>query len=373
MSSSRNSRGVVLIPFIAALMLVALWLIPRSGSGSNSLVVYCAHDSVYADEILKEFERQTGIHVQVRYDTEATKSLGLINLILQERWEPRCDVFWNNEMLGTVDLQSLGLLEPYQGSAWQRLPEKYRDPDGHWIGFGARLRVVIFNTEQVAADAGMLQEFLSLDTSKAAIAKPLFGTTLTHYTVLWDKWGPDRLRAWHHELKLRGVREVNGNGPVKDLVAGGTCYAGLTDTDDVFVAIDDKRPVDMLPVRVESRKTPEGTISPLDIILPEMSPVGFTEGEQGETICIPNTAAIIRGTHRLEAAQKLVDFLGSASTEILLSRSKARQIPLGPVDETQLSGEVLKLKRWAEDGVDLRPLLSARRDCLKWLKSEYLK
>ena len=94
-------------------------------------------------EIIREFERQTGIHVDVRYDTEATKSLGLINLIVQERQHPRCDVFWNNEMLGTIELQEQGLLEAHQGSAWQRLPDKYRDPNGYWVGFGARMRVVI--------------------------------------------------------------------------------------------------------------------------------------------------------------------------------------------------------------------------------------
>ena len=40
------------------------------------LVVYCAHDREFAEVVLQEFERQTGIPVSVRYDTEATKSLG---------------------------------------------------------------------------------------------------------------------------------------------------------------------------------------------------------------------------------------------------------------------------------------------------------
>lgn len=356
-----NARWVVLLPVFATLALAMLWLIPNSTDRSNSLVVYCAHDSVYADQILKDFERQTGIHVDVRYDTEATKSLGLINLIVQERREPRCDVFWNNEMLGTLDLQSQGLLEPYQGSAWKRLPDKYRDSEGHWVGFGARLRVVIVNAREISADSATVQMVVSADTSKAAIAKPLFGTTLTHYTVLWHIWGPERLKAWHSELRLRGLREVNGNGPVKDLVAGGTCDVGLTDTDDVFVAIDDGLPVDMLPVRVEQS-------SEADPILHFSAP-----SPRGQTICIPNTAAIIRGTRHKEAAEKLIDFLASAKTEVALARSKSRQVPLGPVDDAELTDEVRVMMTWADDGFDLRPLLPARRECLQWLKSEYLK
>ena len=56
--------------------------------------------------------------------------------------------------------------------------------------------------------------------------------------------------------------------------------------------------------------------------------------------------------------------LEGVQTELALADSPARQIPLGPVDETRLSDDVRKLKRWAQD--------AARRDCLEWLKSEYL-
>ncbi len=363
-SQTSVDRWTVLLPVIAAVALTGFWF---AGPSRDALVVYCAHDKVYAEAILKDFERQTGIRVDVRYDTEATKSLGLINLIVAERQQPRCDVFWNNELHGTIELQEQVLLEPHKGSGWERLPDQYRDADGYWVGFGARLRVQIVNIQKLAADEESVQNLLALEPSRAAVAKPLFGTTLTHYTVLWHEWGPERLKAWHHGLRLRGIREVDGNGAVKDLVAQGVCDAGLTDTDDFFVAIDDGQPVEMLPVHVHvgSRRT-------------EGAPLTFSDGEsvQGpkiKTICIPNTAAIIRGTQRLEAARKLIDFLASAETELALARSKSRQVPLGWVDETQLPDEVRRLKRWVADGIDLRLMMRARRECLEWLKSEYLK
>ncbi|MFO1042212.1 MAG: substrate-binding domain-containing protein [Planctomycetaceae bacterium] len=399
-NSSTNNWGV-LLPVCAALALAALWAMPRANRNPNSLVVYCAHDAVYADEILKDFEKQTGIHVDVRYDTEATKSLGLINLIQQERRQPRCDVFWNNEMLGTLELKSQGLLEPYTGSAWKRIPEKYRDDEGYWVGFASRLRVVIVNTREFTAripviagtespdagssiptsilDGGAIQDVVTMETSKVAAAKPLFGTTLTHYTVLWDLWGPDRLKEWHHELRSRGLREVSGNGPVKDVVASGTCQIGLTDTDDVFVALDEKLPVDMFPVRLPPDIDPDEPVSavnaiPVEAPLLRLSYVPVTgTGAQGGTICIPNTAAIIRKTQHIDAARKLIDYLASEEVELKLARSKSRQIPLGPVNDEELPTEVRRLKKWAADGIDLRPLLNARRECLQWLRSEYVR
>ena len=353
------NRSIVLIPVVAALILMVVWFTTLP----DSLVVYCAHDAVYAKEILDQFTRETGIPVETRFDTEATKSLGLINLILRERQYPRCDVFWNNELLGMIELQEQGLLEPYQGTGWNRIPEQYRDPQGYWVGFAARMRVILFNSQQVSADDETLQTLMTYDPGRLAIAKPIFGTTLTHYTVLWHLWGADRLKAWHNDLQLRGLRIVNGNAAVKDVVAMGTCDAGLTDTDDAFVAIDDGYDVEMQPVRLT------------EIPANRQQPANDASGAalKRYTLCIPNTVGIIKGTKRSDAARKLVDYLASAETEIALAKAKSRQIPLGPVDAEQLSEEVRKLTDWSREGIDLRSLLPDRRECLKWLQDEYLK
>ncbi len=370
MASSIN-RSVVLIPVVAALVLAALWV----SIAPDSLVVYCAHDAVYAKQILEDFTRQTGIQIQVRFDTEATKSLGLVNSIVQERSQPRCDVFWNNELLGMAELREQGLLEPYRGSGWQRIPERYRDAEGHWVGFAARLRVLIFNTQQASADDDTFQNLIALEPARVAMAKPLFGTTLTHFTVLWHVWGGERLKAWHLDLRLRGLREMDGNAAVKDVVASGICDAGLTDTDDVFVAIDNGMPVEMLPVRLTGSSAGQS----LRDSEPNPTQNGSSPHHEPDnkltnsTICIPNTVGIIKGTKRLQGAQRLVDFLASAETELALAQSKSRQIPLGPVDRLALPEDVQRLARWSIDGIDLRSLLPARRACLKWLKDEYLK
>ena len=180
------------------------------------LVVYCTHDSIYADSILRDFTRQTGIAVAARYDTEATKSLGLTELLVREKNAPRCDVFWNNELLGTLDLQERGILAPYRGPGWQRIPANFKDADGSWAGFAARLRVQIFNTQKTTPPADQAPE-LPRDLSRFAIAKPLYGTTLTHSAVLWQRWGREKTTAWHRDWRTRGVRELNGNAAVKEI------------------------------------------------------------------------------------------------------------------------------------------------------------
>jgi iron(III) transport system substrate-binding protein len=312
----------------------------------DGLVVYCAHDQVYSEQILRRFEEETGIRVSPRFDTEATKSLGLTNLLISEEKHPRCDVFWNNQVLGTVALKRHGILQPYKGAGYQRIPDQYKDAEGCWTGFAARMRVTIVNTRVMQANAEAIdRRFSAADLSRVAVAKPLYGTTLSHYALLWQLWKPSRLQQWHTQTREHGLLEVSGNATVMNLVAAGTCDLGWTDTDDFFAAQDRGDPVAMLPIRVAD----------------------------GATICIPNSVAIIKGTKKLAQAQRLVDFLLSAEVELELAKSTSRQIPLGPVDDEQLPADVRPLRRWAEEGYDMRRLGQAHTDCLNWLKSEYLR
>ncbi|MBM4030587.1 MAG: ABC transporter substrate-binding protein [Planctomycetes bacterium] len=347
----RNQRFLLLPLAALAAILAAYFLFWRRGG--DPLVVYCAHDAVYSEKILRDFERETGIPVTPVFDTEATKSLGLIERLIREKDAPRCDVFWNNELLGTLDLKERGLLVPYHGPGAARIPLAFKDRDGCWTGFAARMRVWIVNTKKLAATDRAVAKALQGDLKRVAIAKPIFGTTLTHYSVLWQHWGPEKLKAWHKDWRQRGVVEARGNAHVKDLVAEGVCDLGLTDTDDFFVAWDASKPVDMLPFTLDG----------------------------GQTICIPNTVAIIKGTRRLERAQKLVDYLLSARTEEALAMSSARQVPLGysddqwpishpRVNDTQ-SGQVLGLAPHVPLAYPLGSLGPARAACLAWLRTEY--
>jgi iron(III) transport system substrate-binding protein len=333
-----------------ALLAVNVWRVAGRKSAAPAergepLIVYCAHDAIYAQQVLDAFTDRTGIRVQARFDTEATKSLGLTELIARERQAPRCDVFWNNEPLGTMDLAEQGLLEPYEGPNHARIPAAYRDAQNRWAGFAARVRVWIVNRDQHAVDLAAIDQTLAgSDLKRVTMAKPLFGTTRAHYTALWSVMGSDALQAWHRDLRTRGLIEATSNGHTKNLVAQGACAIGWTDTDDFFVALDAGAHVAMLPA-----------------LLPT-----------GQGIVIPNTVALVRGSDQPEAARKLVDFLLSEEGELLLAGTQSRQVPLGPVDDAKLSDQVRQQRPWTTNPIPMERLNESRAATLAWLKSEYL-
>lgn len=341
---SRRLSGWFMLTIIEVIAIAGVGAAFYFQKQDDPLVVYCAHDSVFSEIILKEFEQESGIRVEPRFDTEATKSLGLTNLIIREQDHPRCDVFWNNQTLGTADLKAQGLLEPYRGPGYARIPEQFKDPEGYWTGFAARLRVYIINTQKMEATPETIAQSLEGPLNEVAIAKPLYGTTLSHYTILCAAWGLPKLQEWHAANVERGIQVTSGNSSVKNLVASGACKLGYTDTDDYFVAVDDQQPVAAVPITIDEK-----------------------------VMLLPNSVAIIKGTQKRKQAEALVDYLLSEAVELELAKSQSRQIPLGPVDWEQVPLDVKQYQSEIEKAYPLPNLVKQREKTLAWLKSEYLK
>jgi iron(III) transport system substrate-binding protein len=308
----------VLAPCLAAFMFFAL---AGCRGSENRVVVYCAHDKEFADEILKQFEKDSGLSVAVSYDSEANKSVGLYDDLVREASSPRCDVHWNNEILATIRLQEKGILQPYDSPASKPFPAECKAKDHTWTGFAARARVIIVNTEKVRKEdlPKSLWDLTKLQfKGQVALAKPLFGTTATQAACLWQSWGKDKAIDFYGQLKANDVQIVAGNKQVAEGVGVGQFALGMTDTDDAAGEIEAGRPVAM--------------------IFPE-----------GETLFIPNTVAMIKGCPNPEGAKKLIDYLLRPAVEIKLAQSASRQVPLNP--EVKLDAI-----KYVKTQKDVRPL-----------------
>ncbi len=270
------------------------------------MIVYTALDSEFSQPILAEFSGETGIRTLPKFDIESTKTVGLTEAIIEERNRPRCDVFWNNEILHTLRLEKMGLLEPYESPAAADFPAMYRSPSGLWYGFAARARILIVNTDKIPADRRpkSIQDLIAPEwEGQVGLAKPLFGTTATHAACLFTVWGDERARAFFDRLK-QTAKIVGGNKQVAEAVASGQLAFGLTDTDDAMIEVEKGMPV--------------------VIVYPDQA-----EGELG-TLFIPNTLSIQRGSRNQAEARRLVDHLLSPQVEKQLAEGPSAQIPLNP-------------------------------------------
>src|SRR5262245_16144425 len=113
------------------------------------VVLYCAQDQEFAEPLFADFQKGTGLTIAPKYDTEAKKTVGLLAELMSEKQRPRCDVSWNNEPIGTLRLQKLGLLEPYASPAAAPFPDSAKAPDHTWYAFARRARVLLVNNKLV--------------------------------------------------------------------------------------------------------------------------------------------------------------------------------------------------------------------------------
>ena len=289
-------------PLLAALAMPAVsgcW----SASGPE-VTVYTAQDSEFAEPIFAGFTKISGIAVRPKYDTESTKTVGLAEAILAERGRPRCDVFWNNEVLNTLRLEKQGLLEVYRPAIAESYPAADRSPRGTWHGFAARARVLVVHRGRLKPDQrphSVLDLAAPRWRSRCGIAKPVFGTTATHAACLFALWGDEKAKDFFRRLKANDVQIMSGNKQVALAVAAGRLDFGLTDTDDAI--------------------TEQEKGAPLAIVYPDQ------EAHEMGTLFIPNTLSMLRGSPHPQAARRLIDYLLSPAVEIALAEGPERRSP----------------------------------------------
>ncbi len=292
---------------IAVIVLFVFSLVRLNSDGKSTIsqrkvVVYVAHDQDYSEPILNDFEKETGIKVEALYDTEASKTVGLVNRLIAEKSNPRADVFWNNEPMRTIMLKEEDILQPYCSPNAEDIPSAHKDENCYWTGFGARARVIIYNTDMMDEVPDSIYDLTDPQwKGKICIAKPTLGATSTHAAALFALLGNEEAEQYFMDLKENDVQIVESNSMVRDQVVAGECYFGLTDTDDAYDAIREGKPVEM--------------------IFPDQG-----EDEIGNLV-FPNTVMMINGAPHPEEAKEMIDYILTPELEERLAEM-ALQMPL---------------------------------------------
>jgi iron(III) transport system substrate-binding protein len=334
----RNAPGLA--------VLLVLSCAPLGCRQGRAVVVYTSVDQVFSEPIFRLFERQTGIQVRTVFDTEETKSTGVLNRLIAEGRNPQADVFWSGDPVRPFLLVKRGLVQPYLSPRAVGLPVGLRGKDGTWTGFAARARVLLVNRDRLPPSGRRPRTVRELTgprwKGQVAIANPLYGTTTMHVAALFVAWGEQAGRKFMDDLRANGVRVASSNGEVKRLVVAGEVAVGLVDTDDAHEALVERAPV--------------------DVIYPDQDTLG--------TLVMPTAALLLRGAPHAEAGRQLVDHLLSPEVERKMAETAAH-MPLRPgvatpssvrhvsslrvmrVDYEQVAAEMERIQPWLRKWVGL--------------------
>lgn len=113
------------------------------GSSPEALTIYCGRGESLVAPLVAAFTAETGIPVEVRYGGTAD----LAAQILEEGDRSPADIYYGQDAGALGQLAGEGRLLPLAPHILERVPERFRDPGGRWVGATGRARVFVYNTE----------------------------------------------------------------------------------------------------------------------------------------------------------------------------------------------------------------------------------
>ncbi|GEC08944.1 iron ABC transporter substrate-binding protein [Streptomyces spinoverrucosus] len=233
--------------------------------------MYSGRSESLVKPVLDDFEKASGITVEVRYGDTAAMAAQL----QEEGGRTPADVFLAQDAgtLGAVAGQDLFATLPDE--VLDKVAPAYQDEDGQWVGVTGRSRTMVYNADQVAE--GDLPESVFELTEpewkgKVGIA-PTNGSFQAFITAMRVEHGDERTQDFLNGLKANDAQIRQGNAPIVADVDRGSLATGLVNHYYVYELAKEKgTTVDAL--KAKNHFFPNGDIG----ALVNVSGVGIVEG-----------------------------------------------------------------------------------------------
>ncbi len=266
-----------------------------SEEGDNRLVVYCPHPIAFINPLVEEFEKSSGVKVEVI----AAGSGELLKRVESEKANPLGDIFWGGS-LNTMKPKA-DLFENYTSVNEDHIQPAFKNVEGPLTRFTDIPSVIMVNTNligdiKVEGYEDLLNPALK---GKIATADPSKSSSsyehLVNMLYAMGNGNPDN--GWAYVEKLCSNLDgklLSGSSAVYKGVADGEYTVGLTFEEGGAKYVADGAPVKLVYMK-------EGVISK------------------------PDGIYIIKNAKHMENAKKFIDFITSKEAQTLITQKLHRR------------------------------------------------
>jgi iron(III) transport system substrate-binding protein len=273
-----------------AVVAVALLLILATAGCSSSrdaMTIYSGRTQNLIGPLLEQFNKETGIAIDVKYGDSAELAL----LLDEEGERTPADIFLSQSPGATGFLAGKGRLGQLDAGVLDKVDRRFRNADGRWVGISGRQRVLVYNSEQVA-EADLPDSVLELTderfAGKVAVA-PANGSFQDFVTAMRQLEGEEATAAWLKAMAANEPRTYANNNAIVEAVSRGEVEMGLVNHYYNY------------RFQQESPGTPSRNHS--------------FAGDDVGALVIPSTASVLAGTDKPEEATRFLNFLLSAEAQ----------------------------------------------------------
>ncbi len=192
----------------------------------QSLTVYTGRSQGLVDAVVKEFQKETGIKVNVRYGRDAE----ILAALQEEGSRSPADMFWANTS-GALEVAAQRQLLSKLPADLLGKPTNYVPSSGNWVPVSARFRVLAYNPGKIKP--GELPASV-MDLPKVAKLKGRIGWTPTYssfqdfVTAMRIMKGQAATKTWLLAMKASGAKAYANNPAMLDALRAGEIDVALT-------------------------------------------------------------------------------------------------------------------------------------------------
>lgn len=188
------------------------------------LVVYSGRGEALVAPLFAQFEKDTGIKLDVRYNTTSS----LATQLLSEQQNSPADVVFFQESGYLTLLAEAGLLKELNADLLKPVATPFQDDNKRWLGTSARVRVLAYNTNLVKPQdlPKDLKELTDPKWSGKIGWAPSNASMQAHVSALRVLWGEEPTFKWLEGVKQNKPLSYQKNGQIVSAVGQGDIAIG---------------------------------------------------------------------------------------------------------------------------------------------------
>jgi len=212
------------------------------GDDSKKLTVYSGRSKELIGDLLKDFTKETGIELNVRYGETAE----LASTIREEGDNSPADVFFSQDGGALGALQKDGRLEKLPLADLDRVPSPFRSASGDWVGTSGRSRVIAYDKRELTDDQVPDSVFdLTQPEWKGRVSwTPTNASFQSFVTAMRKLSGEAAAEKWLADMKANGTKTFENNIAQRDAIKAGEIDLALINHYYVLEAIAEENDPD---------------------------------------------------------------------------------------------------------------------------------
>ena len=214
------------IPISNILLITMLMILLTGLAYAETITLYSGRSKSLVEPIIQQFEKDTGIEVNVSYANTAQ----LASKLKTEGVRSPADLYLAQDAGALGAVSKAGLFAKLPQSVLEKVPNTFCHKDGYWVATSGRARVLAYSPERVTKEDLPESVFdLTQPKWRGKVGWASLNASFQAFiTAMRGQVGEERTEKWLRDMKANDAKTYPKNTPIIEALAAGEIDVGLS-------------------------------------------------------------------------------------------------------------------------------------------------